>query len=67
MRGANTSRVQGRTPFPSGADCARHAAGARLQKLQEGWIMDFFFFFAGLFSVIAALLLIKKTSPNTHH
>jgi len=28
--------------------------------------MDFFFFFAGLFSVIAALLTIKKTSPNGH-
>jgi hypothetical protein len=26
--------------------------------------MDFFFFFAGLFSTIAALLVIKTTSPN---
>lgn len=29
--------------------------------------MDFFLFFAGLFSVIAALLVIKKSSPNSHH
>jgi hypothetical protein len=29
--------------------------------------MDFTFFFAGLFSVIAALLVIKKTTPNGHH
>jgi len=29
--------------------------------------MDFFLFFAGLFSVIAALLVIKTSSPNEHH
>ncbi len=29
--------------------------------------MDFLFFFAGLFSVIAALLVIKKSSPNSQH
>jgi len=29
--------------------------------------MDFTFFFAGLFSVIAGLLVIKKTTPNEHH
>jgi hypothetical protein len=28
--------------------------------------MDFFFFFAGLFCTIAALLVIKTTSPNQH-
>jgi hypothetical protein len=29
--------------------------------------MDYFFFFFGLFGVIAALLVIKKTSPNEQH
>jgi hypothetical protein len=29
--------------------------------------MDFTFFFFGLLSTIAALLVIKKTSPNEHH
>jgi len=28
--------------------------------------MDFFFFFAGLFCTIAALVIIKKSSPNEH-
>ncbi len=29
--------------------------------------MDFFFFFAGIGAVAVALLIIKGTSPNTHH
>ena len=29
--------------------------------------MDFTFFFFGLLSTIAALLVIKTTSPNDHH
>jgi hypothetical protein len=36
------------------------------QHTQKGWAMDFFFFFAGLFCTIAALLVIKTTSPNQH-
>ena len=58
---------QGLTPFPSSQVCARRFFGARLRKLQEGWVMDFFFFFAGLIGTVAALLVIKKTSPNQHH
>lgn len=49
---------------------ARTVLGTPLKRvskiLQEGWVMDFFLFFAGLFSVIAALLVIKTTSPNAH-
>jgi len=29
--------------------------------------MDFTFFFIGLFSTIAGLLVIKTTTPNGHH
>jgi len=29
--------------------------------------MDFFFFFAGLFGTVAGLIVIKKTTPNSHH
>jgi hypothetical protein len=36
------------------------------ERQRTRWIMDFFFFFAGLFSTIAALAVIKKTSPNLH-
>lgn len=36
------------------------------ENFHKGWAMDYFFFFAGLFCTIAALLVIKKTSPNEH-
>jgi len=36
------------------------------EYFHKGWVMDYFFFFAGLFCTIAALLVIKKTSPNEH-
>jgi hypothetical protein len=54
-------------PFPSGWVYARHCSGAWLQYIQEGWIMDFFFFFFGLLSTIAGLIVIKKSTPNVHH
>ncbi|WP_143337346.1 hypothetical protein [Humidesulfovibrio mexicanus] len=32
----------------------------------KGWVMDFTFFFFGLLSTIAGLVVIKKTSKNEH-
>jgi hypothetical protein len=32
----------------------------------KGWVMDYFFFFAGLLGTIAGLLVIKTTSKNGH-
>ncbi|MBI5520106.1 MAG: hypothetical protein HY916_08600 [Desulfovibrio sp.] len=44
----------------------RGSENLRVPRAHKGWVMDFFFFFAGLFSTIAALVVIKKTSKNEH-
>lgn len=49
-----------------GANAPSGRAPRIAAEIIRGWIMDYFFFFAGLAGTIAALLIIKKTSPNQH-
>jgi len=46
--------------------CRSAAPKSSRTTAHKGWVMDYFFFFAGLLATIAGLLTIKVTSKNQH-